>query len=107
MGGGWHSCVVNGNFRGHVLSRHDNQYVVAFPLIMTIGIIVDDAIVVGEHSATLTERGEDAETAAEGGALSMMMPITAAALTTLAAFIPMLLITGVTGQFVRYSVGIV
>ena len=72
-----------------------------FALIMTIGIIVDDAIVVGEHSATLTERGADAQTAAEGGALSMMMPITAAALTTLAAFIPMLLITGVMGQFVR------
>ena len=72
-----------------------------FALIMTIGIIVDDAIVVGEHSATLTERGADAQTAAEGGALRMMMPITAAALTTLAAFIPMLLITGVTGQFVR------
>ena len=29
-----------------------------FALIMTIGIIVDDAIVVGEHSATLIERGE-------------------------------------------------
>ena len=72
-----------------------------FALIMTIGIIVDDAIVVGEHSATLTERGADAQTAAEGGALRMMMPITAAALTTLAAFIPMLLITGVMGQFVR------
>jgi multidrug efflux pump subunit AcrB len=72
-----------------------------FALIMTIGIIVDDAIVVGEHSATLTERGADAQAAAEGGALRMMMPITAAALTTLAAFIPMLLITGVMGQFVR------
>ncbi|MDA8539816.1 efflux RND transporter permease subunit [Alphaproteobacteria bacterium] len=72
-----------------------------FALIMTIGIIVDDAIVVGEHSATLTEQGADAQTAAEGGALRMMLPITAAALTTLAAFIPMLLITGVTGQFVR------
>ena len=72
-----------------------------FALIMTIGIIVDDAIVVGEHSATLTERGADAQTAAEGGALRMMLPITAAALTTLAAFIPMLLITGVMGQFVR------
>ena len=72
-----------------------------FALIMTIGIIVDDAIVVGEHSATLTERGASAQEAAEGGALRMMMPITAAALTTLAAFIPMLLITGVMGQFVR------
>jgi multidrug efflux pump subunit AcrB len=72
-----------------------------FALIMTIGIIVDDAIVVGEHSATLTERGASAQEAAEGGALRMMLPITAAALTTLAAFIPMLLITGVMGQFVR------
>ncbi len=72
-----------------------------FALIMTIGIIVDDAIVVGEHAATLTERGATAQEAAEGGALRMMLPITAAALTTLAAFIPMLLITGVMGQFVR------
>ena len=72
-----------------------------FALIMTIGIIVDDAIVVGEHSATLIERGETALAAAEGGAIRMTMPITAAALTTLAAFIPILTIGGVMGQFVR------
>ena len=72
-----------------------------FALIMTIGIIVDDAIVVGEHSATLFERGESPLTAAEGGAIRMTMPITAAALTTLAAFIPILAIGGVMGQFVR------
>ena len=72
-----------------------------FALIMTIGIIVDDAIVVGEHSATLTEQGAGALAAAEGGAIRMTLPITAAALTTLAAFIPMLLIDGVLGQFVR------
>jgi multidrug efflux pump subunit AcrB len=72
-----------------------------FALIMTVGIIVDDAIVVGEHSATLTERGAGAQAAAEGGAIRMTLPITAAALTTLAAFIPMLLIEGVMGQFVR------
>ena len=72
-----------------------------FALIMTVGIIVDDAIVVGEHSATLTEQGASAQAAAEGGAIRMTLPITAAALTTLAAFIPMLLIEGVFGQFVR------
>ena len=72
-----------------------------FALIMTVGIIVDDAIVVGEHSATLSERGASAQAAAEGGAIRMTLPITAAALTTLAAFIPMLLIDGVLGQFVR------
>ncbi len=72
-----------------------------FALIMTIGIIVDDAIVVGEHSSTLTERGASARAAAEGGAIRMTIPISAAALTTLAAFVPMLLIDGVMGQFVR------
>ena len=72
-----------------------------FALIMTIGIIVDDAIVVGEHAATLTEQGKSAQEAAEGGAIRMTMPITAAALTTLAAFVPMLLIEGTMGQFVR------
>ena len=72
-----------------------------FALIMTIGIIVDDAIVVGEHAATLTEQGKSAQAAAEGGAIRMTMPITAAALTTLAAFFPMLLIEGTMGQFVR------
>lgn len=72
-----------------------------FALIMTIGIIVDDAIVVGEHSSTLIEQGAGAQEAAEGGAIRMALPITAAALTTLAAFIPVLLIEGVLGQFVR------
>lgn len=72
-----------------------------FALIMTVGIIVDDAIVVGEHSATLTAQGLDAKAAAEGGAIRMTMPIIAAALTTLAAFIPMLLIGDTVGQIVR------
>ncbi|MDC0148561.1 efflux RND transporter permease subunit [Alphaproteobacteria bacterium] len=72
-----------------------------FALIMTVGIIVDDAIVVGEHSATLVAEGYDADAAAEGGAIRMTMPIIAAALTTLAAFIPMLLIGDTMGQLVR------
>ena len=72
-----------------------------FALIMTVGIIVDDAIVVGEHSATLSDQGYDAQVAAEGGAIRMTMPITAAALTTLAAFIPMLLIGDTVGQIVK------
>lgn len=72
-----------------------------FALIMTVGIIVDDAIVVGEHAATLTEQGHSPQAAAEGGAIRMVMPITAAALTTLAAFIPMLVIDDTMGQIVR------
>ena len=69
-----------------------------FALIMMLGIIVDDAIVVGEHTATRLEMGDSPEIAAENGVGMMIMPVLAAMTTTLAAFFPMVLITGVIGQ---------
>lgn len=72
-----------------------------FTFIMTIGIIVDDAIVVGEHSATVHKRGESPAYAAERGALRMSKPIFAAGLTTLAAFMPILTLDNVFGDLVR------
>jgi multidrug efflux pump subunit AcrB len=69
-----------------------------FALIMMLGVIVDDAIVVGEHTATRLAMGDDPVTAAENGVGMMMMPVIAAMTTTLAAFFPMLLITGTIGQ---------
>ncbi|WP_416898901.1 MAG: efflux RND transporter permease subunit [Minwuia sp.] len=71
-----------------------------FAMIMTLGIIVDDAIVVGEHAATLKSRGLDALEAAEQGALRMLAPVTAAALTTIAAFMPLFMIGDVIGQII-------
>lgn len=70
-----------------------------FALILTLGIIVDDAIVVGEHTATLQSRGVDPYEAAERGALRMLAPVTAATLTTQAAFLPLILVQGRLGQF--------
>lgn len=72
-----------------------------FALIMTVGIIVDDAVVVGEHASTLHEAGGDARSASEGAARRMTIPIIAAALTTLAAFLPMLVVDDTFGQIVR------
>lgn len=69
-----------------------------FALIMTLGIIVDDAIVVGEHTATRSAMGDTPVTAAENGAGRMIMPVTAASLTTVAAFLPILLIGDAIGQ---------
>ena len=68
-----------------------------FALIMTIGIVVDDAIVVGEHAATRHELGDNPTAAAEQGALRMFAPVLAAVLTTMAAFIPLLILGGVFG----------
>jgi multidrug efflux pump subunit AcrB len=69
-----------------------------FGLIMMLGIIVDDAIVVGEHTNTRLEMGDSPVAAAENGVNMMIRPVMAAMTTTLAAFAPMLLITGTIGQ---------
>jgi multidrug efflux pump subunit AcrB len=68
-------------------------------LIMTLGIIVDDAIVVGEHAATRKEMGLPAVEAAESGAMRMFPPVLASSLTTIVAFLPVLMITDQMGQF--------
>lgn len=69
-----------------------------FALIMMLGIIVDDAIVVGEHTATRQAAGDSRLLAAERGATAMVKPVMAATLTTQAAFLPIFLITGRIGD---------
>ena len=69
-----------------------------FGLIMTLGIIVDDAIVVGEHTDTRYRLGDPPLVAAESGAGRMIFPVLAASMTTMAAFLPILLIRDTIGQ---------
>ena len=70
-----------------------------FGMIVVLGIIVDDAIVVGENAFARFERGEDAEEAAILGAEEVSWPVTIAVLTTIAAFVPLMLIEGRIGDF--------
>ena len=65
-----------------------------FALIMALGIIVDDAIVVGEDAQAHSDMGEDPLMASEGGARRMLAPVLASSLTTIAAFLPLMLIGG-------------
>jgi multidrug efflux pump subunit AcrB len=69
-----------------------------FALIMALGIIVDDAIVVGEDAFTHYQNGEKPLEAAEGGARRMLAPVMASSLTTIAAFIPLFSVSGVIGK---------
>ncbi|MGJ8527786.1 efflux RND transporter permease subunit [Maritalea sp.] len=69
-----------------------------FALLLTLGIIVDDAIVVGEHTATRYAMGDSRQEAAIAGAGRMAAPVIAASLTTMAAFGPILLVGDVIGQ---------
>ncbi|MDO9600160.1 MAG: efflux RND transporter permease subunit [Azoarcus sp.] len=69
-----------------------------FALIMALGIIVDDAIVVSEDADTHRSMGEGPEQAALGGARRMLWPVLAASLTTVAAFIPLMMVGGIIGN---------
>ena len=72
-----------------------------FGLIMALGIVVDDAIVVGEHSSYLkTKRKLNSSQAPVVAATRMSMPVISAMLTTVAAFIPLFMVKGVIGQII-------
>ena len=72
-----------------------------FGMIMTLGIIVDDAIVVGEDGFTHYQLGERSLQAAEGGARRMLAPVIASSLTTVMAFLPLMFISGIIGHILR------
>lgn len=69
-----------------------------FGLIMALGIIVDDAIVVGEDGLSHYQMGEGSLMAAEGGARRMLAPVIASSMTTIASFLPLMLIGGTIGN---------
>jgi len=69
-----------------------------FALIMALGVIVDDAIVVGEDADAHARMGEDSIYASEGAAKRMVWPVLASSLTTVAAFMPLLVVGGVIGN---------
>ena len=72
-----------------------------FALIMVCGIIVDDAIVIGESVHARRRGGTDLEIAAIEGTSRVALPVLGASLTTIAAFAPLLYVIGVMGRFIH------
>ncbi|WP_268801713.1 efflux RND transporter permease subunit [Piscirickettsia litoralis] len=75
--------------------------VTMFALIMSLGIIVDDTIVVGEDTLVHYQQGRNPVEAAVAGAIRMSKPVLASSLTTIAAFLPLMLIGGLIGQILQ------
>lgn len=69
-----------------------------FGLIITLGMVVDDAIVVGENAFEKMQQGMGRMEAAVKGAREMAVPVTFAILTSVAAFAPMFFVPGVMGK---------
>lgn len=72
-----------------------------FAFILVLGIVVDDAIIVGEHVFRKHEDGLVALNAAVKGTVGMARPVIFAVLTTVVAFWPLLLGTGTMGKVMR------
>lgn len=77
-----------------------------FAFIMVLGIVVDDAIVIGESSYSEIERRGHSLDSVVIGAQRVAMPATFGVLTTIAAFMPMALVSGPMSVFTK-SIGIV
>jgi len=72
-----------------------------FALIVTLGMVVDDAIIIGEAGYAKMLAGKSKLDAAIEGAKEMAVPVTFAILTTIAAFSPLLVIPGLFGKIFR------
>lgn len=73
-----------------------------FAFLLVLGIVVDDAIVVGESvHHHVHQRGLHGEHAAITGAFAVSRPVIFAVLTTIVAFAPWLFLSGVSAQFTR------
>ncbi len=76
--------------------------VVLFSLILALGMLVDNAIVIVENIFRFREEGFGAKEASKLATAEVAPPVIAATATTLAAFAPMLLWPGITGEFMAY-----
>jgi len=70
-----------------------------FAFIVVLGMVVDDAIVVGENIFERAQRGETYLQAAIGGTREVGIPVVFSVLTTVAAFTPLFFVPGFMGKF--------
>lgn len=68
-------------------------------IVLALGMLVDDAVVVVETIYYRTQRGATAVEGAVGALKEVFKPVTASVLTTIAAFLPLMLLPGIVGKF--------
>jgi len=70
-------------------------------LIVVLGMVVDDAIVIADNYIELLDHGVDREEAAWRSATELAIPVLTATLTIICSFLPFLMLSGATGEFIR------
>lgn len=71
-----------------------------FAFLLALGIVVDDAIVIGENIYAHREQGKNFVDAAVDGAYEVLPSVTASVTTTVIAFVPLFYVSGVMGKFI-------
>ena len=70
-------------------------------LIVVLGMVVDDAIVIADNYIELLDHGVAREEAAWRSATELAIPVLTATLTIICSFLPFLMLSGATGEFIR------
>ena len=83
-----------------LMDIHIHQISVA-ALIIALGMLVDNAIVVSDAIQVRIDNGEEKLKACVEGAKEVAMPVLMSTLTTVGAFLPLLLLSGMAGEFIR------
>ncbi len=101
----WVSVGIATAFAGGLaflpLANVSLNFVSIFSFLMVIGVIVDDAIIVGEAIHFKTEEGETGIDAAVNGATMVLKPVIFAVLTTMIFFAPWMMVSGEMREFTR------
>ncbi len=71
-------------------------------LVIALGMLVDNSVVISENYTRLLGEGFKPKDAAVTSVKSLWLPITGTAMTTIAAFMPMLVTKGIMGQFIKW-----
>lgn len=71
-----------------------------FGLIIVLGMLVDDAIVVAENIYRHLEQGDSLQNAVVNGTSEVILPVAGTILTTIAAFSPLMFMSGIMGKFI-------
>ena len=96
-------------FTGIVMSMggYTLNSITLFGLILVLGIVVDDAIVIGENIHNYRQKGLSSIEASITGTAEIAWPVIAAVITTILAFLPLFFVSGVMGRFIAVMPAVV
>ncbi|MEO1525273.1 MAG: efflux RND transporter permease subunit [Planctomycetota bacterium] len=92
-------CSILGAGAALALGDQTLNMLSLFSFLVALGIVVDDAIVIGENIYAHRQMGKSLQDAAVDGTLEVFPSVTASIMTTVIAFAPMFFVTGVMGKF--------